>query len=133
MSSDTTKNWLRPVIGLVEQPASATSASGASQCMCLKKRFIEYRILRPAARRSCNQMFGLDYVSSQASPHALPSPTPEARQRAGVRASAGVDPRVGGREVLHGGRQAARRPGPPGEARPVGPRQIERKCLALEA
>src|SRR5438094_9751461 len=98
--------------------------------MCLKERFIAYRILRPAARRSCNEMFALDYLRPKQAPHALSSPTPEARQRAGVRASAGLDPRVGGREVLHGRRQAARRPRPPGEARParVDPRQIERKC-----
>src|SRR5438445_7342001 len=135
MSSDTTMNWLRSVIGLVSQPTSAPRASAASQRMCLKERFIAYRILRPAARRSCNEMFALDYVRPKQAPHALSSPTPEARQRAGVRASAGLDPRVGGREVLHGRRQAARRPRPPGEARParVDPRQIERKCLALEA
>src|SRR5882762_869781 len=72
MSSDTTMNWLRPVIGLVEQPASAPSASGASQRMCLKKRFIGYRILRPAARRSCNEMFSLDYVH----PKQLDMPSP---------------------------------------------------------
>src|SRR5467141_1180277 len=72
MSSDTTMNWLRPVIGLVEQPTSAPSASGASQRMCLKERFIAYRILRPAARRSCNEMFSLDYVR----PKQVPMPSP---------------------------------------------------------
>src|SRR2546430_7139327 len=65
-------NWLRPVIGLVSQPTSAPRASAASQCMCLKRRFIAYRILRPAARRSCNEMFGLDYVRSKQVP--MPSP-----------------------------------------------------------
>src|SRR5437667_10419076 len=117
MSSDTTMNWLRPVIGLVSQPASAPNASAARQCMCLKERFIAYRILRPAARRSCNEMFALDYVRPKQAPHALSSPTPEARQRAGVRASAGPDPRAAGREVLHGRPQSARTARPPGEER----------------
>src|SRR5437762_5761511 len=38
--------------GLVEQPASVPSTSAARQCMCLKERFIAYRILRPADRKS---------------------------------------------------------------------------------
>src|SRR5438552_17348679 len=72
MSSDHTMTWLRRVIGLVSQPTSAPRASAASQRMCLKERFIAYRILRPAARRSCNEMFGLDYVRLKQVP--MPSP-----------------------------------------------------------
>src|SRR5213083_71664 len=135
MSSDTTMNWLRPVIGLVSQPASAPNASAARQCMCLKERFIAYRILRPAARRSCNEMFALDYVRPKQVPMPSPARPPKPDKEPvfqhppvliHVSAAARLVPRGGGCVVLHGRRRLARRPRPAGEARParVDPRQI---------